>query len=588
MKNVFFGLALQYDDGVRTQVAMNANGTIVEVHKSQSFDKLWYHVGSVDKMNVRWSRSAEYDSGVTPSVALNRQNKVVEVHKSEWNSGLWYHVGTVSGTQIVWATSRKYDSGVTPKVAMNDAGVIVEVHQSESNSGLWYHVGALNGDSVSWSGSQRYDSGTTPSVAINNHGVVVEVHKSEWNSGLWYHVGRVNGSSVNWGPSVNYDTGVFPSVAITDAGDVIEVHQSQAAGTLWQRFGRINGDRIDWVGGAVNFDDGTTPSVACAGGMAIQTHQSENFATLWSSTSLIVDRASWMQDNLAALQNKTLSTLTAGASHDAGMYLGDGLNIFGKTQDLDLYGQLSNGIRYFDLRPLWDGSDFYLYHGFSLIKGPKLSVVLADIARFMNEGHRELVTLKFSHYKDIDDATYRKLTKLIQDQLDRWLYKTLPAGKRLADITLGSYLAGAGVVLAVCDGGFPVNNPATGIWVYRDWESPTAAQGDLRVFDQYSDTTDYEKMKNDQLAKFARYNGKCKDDPNLPCDQFLLSWTLTPVTAVWPYSKEANRNLGAVMAGLKVPNGQGCIPNLLYVDYVEYARVTDVAMFQNGVAGFGK
>lgn len=587
MKNVFFGLALKYDDGVQTQVAMSGSGTIVEVHKSQAFDKLWYHVGSIDKMNVNWSRSVEYDNGVTPSVAVNSQNRVVEVHKSEWNSGLWYRVGTVTGTQIHWGTSRKYDSGVRPRVAMNDAGVVIEVHESEWNSGLWYHVGRLNGDSVNWAGSQRYDSGGTPSIAINSHGIVVEVHKSEWNNGLWYHVGRVNGNSISWGPSLHYDTGASPSVAVTDDGNVIEVHQSQAAGTLWQRFGKINGDRIDWVGGAVNFDDGATPSVACASNMAIQTHQSENFATLWSSTSLIVDRASWMQDNLAALQDKTLSTLTVGASHDAGMYLGDSFNLFGKTQDLDLHGQLSNGIRYFDLRPLWDGSDFYLYHGSALIKGPKLFVVLEDIRRFLEEGHRELVVLKFSHYKDIDDAAYKKMTQMIQHYLERWLYRTLPEGKRLADVSLGSYLARTATVLAVCDGDFPVRNPARGIWVYRDWESPTAALGDLRVFDQYANTTDYEKMKNDQLTKFANYNGKCKVDPNLPCDQFLLSWTLTPITAVWLYSKEANRNLGAVMAGLKVPNQHDCIPNLLYVDYVEYARATDVAMFQNNVAHFG-
>ena len=139
------------------------------------------------------------------------------------------------------------------------------------------------------------------------------------------------------------------------------------------------------------------------------------------------------------------------------MYLGDSFNLFGKTQDLDLHGQLSNGIRYFDLRPLWDGSDFYLYHGSALIKGPKLFVVLEDIRRFLEEGHRELVVLKFSHYKDIDDAVYKKMTQMIQHYLERWLYRTLPEGKRLADVSLGSYLARTAtvleIVLGIADGG---------------------------------------------------------------------------------------------------------------------------------------
>jgi hypothetical protein len=130
-KNAFFGLALKYDDGVQTQVAMNAAGVVVEVHKSQSFNKLWCHAGIINKATVNWSRSAKYDGGVTPSCAINIQNKVVEVHKSEWKNGLWYHVGDVNGASISWSGSRQYDTGITPNVAMNDRDVVVEVHQSE-------------------------------------------------------------------------------------------------------------------------------------------------------------------------------------------------------------------------------------------------------------------------------------------------------------------------------------------------------------------------------------------------------------------------------------------------------------------------
>jgi len=45
-----------------------------------------------------------------------------------------------------------------------------------------------------------------------------------------------------------------------------------------------------------------------------------------------------------------LKQLALPASHDSGMYLG-GLATLGKTQDLSIYGQLADGIRYFDLRP---------------------------------------------------------------------------------------------------------------------------------------------------------------------------------------------------------------------------------------------
>ncbi len=434
---------------------------------------------------------------------------------------------------------------------------------------------------MNWSGSKRYDKGNKPSVALNNQGLVVEVHKSEANSGLWYHVGRVNGSSINWGASVKYDNGVSPSVALTDDGMVIEIHQSQNAGTLWQRIGRVNGNNIDWAGGAVNFDNGAAPSVACGGKLSIQTHQSEIFTTLWFSTAVITDHSSWMQNNFNALKNKTLKQLTLPASHDSGMYPGGVPESLGKTQDLSIYEQLSYGIRYFDLRPGWDGDDFYIYH--DVIKGPRFSDVLSDVRRFMAEGHRELVILKLSHYKDLNNDLYKNMVQRIKSNIDGWLFNTLPAGKRLAEIPLSGYISNAGAVLVVCDENYPVNNPSSGIWVYRDWQTNDAARGDLRVYDQYANTTSYDAMKKDQLDKFRAYNGRCLKNQNLPCDLFLLSWTLTPPTGVWAVSKDANRNLGEVLARLNVPNSFGCVPNLLYVDYVEYARVTDVALYQNGI-----
>jgi hypothetical protein len=61
-----------------------------------------------------------------------------------------------------------------------------------------------------------------------------------------------------------------------------------------------------------------------------------------------------------------------------------------------------------------------------------------------------------------------------------------------------------------------------------------------------------------------------------------LSWTLSPATGVWFGSKEPNRRLGKDILQPRIPNQYGQIVNLLYVDYVEFARVADVAIFQNG------
>jgi len=160
--------------------------------------------------------------------------------------------------------------------------------------------------------------------------------------------------------------------------------------------------------------------------------------------------------------------------------------------------------------------------------------------------------------------------------------KTLPEGVRLADVTLAEYASRGPSMIVVVDEHYAINYRMPGFWVYRDWQSADPANGDLRVFDLYADTTNFEKMKDDQLGKFAVYNGKMDKNPALPCDLFLLSWTLTPPTAVWLSAQVANRRLGRDLSSVATTNAQGRMMNLLYVDYSETARVTDVALFRNG------
>ena len=287
-----------------------------------------------------------------------------------------------------------------------------------------------------------------------------------------------------------------------------------------------------------------------------------------------------MQDHLDFWrQKRPLRQWVLPASHDSAMYESGWIKSLGQTQNLSIYGQLAYGIRYFDLRPQLSDSKIYMHHG--PVLGPKLIEVLDDVRRFCREPHRELIILKFSHYEAIKDKTYRQMVKQITERLDPWLCKSLPKGKRLAEIPLREVLKEKSVVWIVCDGGYPFTHRTPGIWVYRDWSAVDAGHGDLRVYDRFADSTDYERMRADQLGKFARYDGKCKHGSDLPCDLFLLSWTLTLATGVRAYAELPNRKLAEEMKGLKSPNRFGCIPNLLYADYVESAHLLDVALEMN-------
>jgi hypothetical protein len=590
--SVFFGLGVEYDSGVDPSVAVNATQVVVEVHEAMIKTGLWYRVGMTQEMTVDWGPGTQYDSGVTPAVAMNIFGTVVELHKTQnpLSTQLYYRVGTVDTAKrsIQFGPSVAFDNGRVPSVAMTGQGVVVEVHEtSGSDSKLWYHVGRINGDKIQWGPSRDYDNGQTPSVSVIDDGTVVEVHKSQGPDTLWYHLGKINGDKIDWQPSVKYQDGVQPAVALNPDGTVVEVHKSEgASNALWQMTGRVQGDRIGWTANAAQFDTGQRPSVSIHGGKAIQVHQSEDLRTLYYSNALLDDRANWMGSRFETMKDKTLRQIAMPASHDAGMYAG---GLAGRTQDQSLYNQLRSGVRYFDLRPATQYAKplrpgLIIAHG--VVEGPPVAEVLGDVKRFMQEGHRELVILKFSHYGgSFNRAEYDTLLELISSNLGTWLFKSKTWTGRLGDARISDLIGEGGKVLVVCDGPFPLQVPTAGIYVYRDWESDDPDKGDLTVFDQYADVLDLSTMALDQWYKFATFDGKCRKNPAVPCDLFLLSWTLTPPTGVALASQPANRALGDFMVKMvkahQTPNHAGLIPNLLYVDYVEYSRVADVVIEAN-------
>jgi hypothetical protein len=588
MKNVFFGLGLQYEDGSAPSIAMSRDGRVMEVHESIGDGDLAYRLGKRRQMGLLWAKqNVVYGRGLTPSIAFNG-HLLMEVHKEifgdddlAWRTAVW-NDGDEGPSEIRFSDPVKYASGKVPRIAMNDR-IAVAVHQSPTGPSLWFNACDIGEDaSVRWRGNVGLGPGIQPNIAINQGNVAVIVYRSPSDSNLYYRIGAVREIEVAWGQAIAFGTGSDAAVALSDDGEVIVVFQSSQSRTLLQRFGKIGDNAIHWAGDAVHFDNGQHACVACAGRMAIQAHESENTMTLWASTSRVTNRARWMHHNMDVLGDKTLPRLTTGASHDAGMYQHGALATLGKTQNLNIYQQLRNGIRYFDLRPKWSGNALYVHHGG--ISGPTVAEIADDVRNFMREGNRELVVLKFSHYEKFTGAAYEALVAMLQEKLRDWLYRQPLQGRRLADIPMREFLAQSGVVLVVCDGDYPIAFPAAGIWVYRDFDAAHPELGDLRVYDKYSNSMIYETMKAGQLRQFQAYNGFCAaPNAEVPCDQFLLSWTLTPPTGVWLVSQEANRNLGEVMATQGVPNPQDLVINYLYVDYEEYSRATDVAMFMNGI-----
>jgi hypothetical protein len=601
METTFFGLGYDFDAGSDPAVAIDANGTVVEVHKNEAGTSLYSRTGKLDRAQITWNDTGDnrksYTGGRQPAVAMNGRGDVVEVHKREVGDKLFTIYGTLSGTSIAWNKSEGYSDGHDPAVAVNFNRQVVSVYAKDSDE-VKYRRGTVDttNKEIDFNAEQDLGDGQFPKVAMDDAGNVIAVWERsvDGKPKLRCAVGKLSSDAakITWGTVTDLvaEGGFRPCVALTNDGFVVAIYNqatitNELSVNLKQLSGRLDAANksVAWQP-AMYFDDGIHSSVAAAGTTAVRIAQGELVNRLWYSTSLIIDRAGWMQDRLDQLGSKKIKQLFIPGSHDAGMYTG-GFSTLGKTQELSIYGQLAAGQRYFDLRVEWNDPVFHTHH--NGINGPLLSDVLQQIANFCNE-QKELVILDFSHFSHFGETTdstiYDKFVAEVSGKISTWMVKTKPEDKRLADMTLSDYISDGMAVLVVVDESWPVDYPAEGFWVFRNSESDTAEKGQLRVFDQYAKDMDYDDVKKDQTKKYEAYNGFCDPDKTVPCDLFLLSWTCTsPIGAgVWQVSKDVNRHLGDYMVNLTMPNANGFYPNIIYVDYCEFARATDVVLYANG------
>lgn len=665
IKSVNFGISpdKQFDDGTQSSIAINNSNQFVEVHRGESDIErnLLFRFGQVSGVSLTFSpaKPDPFTTGNNPTVALTNAGKVIEAHDD--GGKLYYSVRTLSNNGPSAATETELPNqdaeSSDPTLAVNAGGVVVAIHRMAGGA-LRYRLGQITAGILTWqqNSSPILDSssgntpppavnGSNPSVAINIAGRVVAVYQSD--DGLFSLTGKLAQAagtrSITWLSRNRYDSGNDPSVALT-GNSVFEAHKGKMLGNLYQRAGTLSDDgtSIDWeryLGGdspSYLFDIGVRPRIATNDKVAVQVHQSETRKSLFGTASLVFDRANWINDNFGALRDKTLSKLVLPASHDAAQYREE---IALQTQTLDIFGQLSVGVRWFDLRLAVDGDKIKIHH--SIFLGVDFQTVLDDVLRFIVK-HNELVILKISHFLNFDQTFGErrtsalaktimmiKDTKIKDTDPEKGLRQYLVTGDlgRLGAVKLRQLIGpGVGAVLVVADNKddddrvqsyleFDPTIPANkGVRRYRDWYASDPQNGDLTVFDIFSNTTDFDDMatgtSNDpdstnarerptgggsgerlpvgQFPKFALFDGNCRlPDPegkNVPCDLFLLSWTLTPSGASpVSLSRTANKQLVQYSADRPGANPDGRIINLLYTDVSQDSRSADVALIRNGL-----
>ena len=587
---VNWGSSSNYTSGQNPAIAVNNSGIVVAMHQDTT---LKCNVGNLSGGSITWQTIADSGDGVFPAIAINNDNVVVAVYQAASGAGvaLWCRIGTVNGNAIVWQDPATYDVGETPAIALNNAGQVMAVHESANK--LYYRVGQLSGTStILWANSWYYDDGKHPSVAVTDDGYVIEVHTSINQQDLTSRVGRINNDRIDWlGPSERFDAGSAPSVAC-NGQLAIQVHEITNGLDLAFSSSLLT-DRSSWMQHrlAALYDTPLNRLVLPASHDAAMYNVDLDNSQL--SANWNIDVHNWCNTGLHFSYNVTpavlRSQLVYALDNDndcvnkiTQSQADDNIpavqtftslarplaNALALTQDKTIYEQLSLGIRTFDLRPkLQDGLsyfhhstganisytnsgcrsfDFVSIHWLDLCyecvltiseisaNGPPLQQVLNDVRRFMNQGHRELVILNFSHYLNkttgqtnqvFGDFQYRQLIGNITNSLGRWLFTSLPAGKqRLSEVNLGQFLAYQGTVLVLCDNtadNLCTNNPP-GIWSLDDLPfgpCPDPEKGTSAGTDNYS------VMVADQFAKYVTNDFRC-GATMLPSDMFSLTWIL--------------------------------------------------------------
>lgn len=307
----------------------------------------------------------------------------------------------------------------------------------------------------------------------------------------------------------------------------------------------------------------------------------------------------WMDMQNSLIGNLTLREISIPGSHDAGMSIRNGGTAGGfdcntLTQSQGIGGQLALGTRYFDIRPVISGGNYMTGHYNRIEKmgivtwqgsnGQSIDSIINEVNTFTASGKRELVVLSLSKSKntDVGNSSYRDFNEQewtdLQKKLTQLNHRYMLPNPGDVDLTykqLNEFVNNGPCVIVVVDGYIDPTLLGMGFFPSKNF----------RVYDEYSNTNNFDQMAKDQLNKMEARSGK----------YFLLSWTLTQddtqaatcvlgaALSIRDLANRANRDMVAwvfpQISGFK-------IPNIIYTDYIENTVPALLSVAANWKASF--
>ena len=249
-------------NGHYPKVAINDTG-VVEVHKSQLWNTIWYRIGTLDKSKkeIIWSKDdhrLRY-TGCNPAVALSNNGTVIVAY--EQGERIFYCVGKVNrdATEIAWqgAEAGKVFSIPTkePTICMNDNGLVVvaaETCSPISRNKIVFCIGTMDRSNViMWREIDQVASekmrGCSPVVAINNNNHIISVYMSSILRKLYVTYGVITSADetnkkIKWSVEgePHYDTGVYPTVTLNNGGQVVRMREENGSSGIYYEIGNLS------------------------------------------------------------------------------------------------------------------------------------------------------------------------------------------------------------------------------------------------------------------------------------------------------------------------------------------------------------
>ena len=122
-------------------MALNNEGWLVEVHKSQSRDRLYYWTGYLDASgDIIWDEHDDYDNGVTPTIRFDDLDgtSLMEIHTSDSDSDQnwdWALTLDESSGELDWGDHGRTDEDLFDKDRHSSDATTVQVWTDEDGAG---------------------------------------------------------------------------------------------------------------------------------------------------------------------------------------------------------------------------------------------------------------------------------------------------------------------------------------------------------------------------------------------------------------------------------------------------------------------